>query len=135
VELRSGEDPDRLRQEVSRSFEAVFAAEGVKVQRVGPVVPNLNAHAQRFAQSLRAECLDHFVICGEGHLRHLLKEYLEHYNSEGPHQAKGNLPLPEADLEGRAVLRFPSGEVHAASGSAVFFVVTIATRPESVSVH
>ena len=46
------------------------------MQRVGPAAPNLNTYAERFAQSLRAECLDHFVICGEGHLQHLLKEYL-----------------------------------------------------------
>ena len=47
------------------------------VQQVGPRAPNLNACAERWAQSLRQECLDHFVILGEGHLRHLLKEYLE----------------------------------------------------------
>jgi len=63
------------------------------VKRVGPVAPNLNAYAERWVQSLRAECLDHLVICGESHLRHVLKEYLEHYNSERPHQAKGNVPL------------------------------------------
>jgi putative transposase len=97
-----------------RSFDAVFKAEGVKVQRVGPAAPNLNAYAERFAQSLRAECLDQFVICGEGHLRHLLKEYLEHYNTERPHQAKGNVPLAEADREEPSVVHFPpvpTGEV------------------------
>jgi putative transposase len=40
-----------------------------------------------------------------------LKEYLEHYNAERPHQAKGNVPLPEADADGPRVLPFPSGEV------------------------
>src|SRR5205085_5784275 len=37
-------------------------------------------------------------------------EYLEHYNAERPHQARGNVPLPEADEEPR-VLPFPSGKV------------------------
>ena len=93
-----------------RSFDSVFAAEGVKVQRVGPAAPNLNAYAERFAQSLRAECLDHFVVCGEGYLRHLLKEYLDNYNAERPHQAKGNVPLSEPTQDEPSVVPFPSGE-------------------------
>lgn len=92
-------------------FDAVFEADGTEVKRVGPVAPNLNAYAERWVQSLRTECLDHFVICGEGHLRHVLKEYLEHYNSERPHQAKGNVPLPETDTEEPRILPFPSGGV------------------------
>jgi putative transposase len=95
----------------SRSFDEVFKAEGVKVQRVGPVAPNLNAYAERFAQSLRAECLDHFVACGERYLRYLLKEYLEQYNSERPHQWKDIVPLSEAFRDQPAITQFPSGEV------------------------
>jgi putative transposase len=51
------------------------------------------------------------VICGEGHLRHLLNEYLEHYNSERHHHAKGNVPLPEAVLEEPSVVHFLTGEI------------------------
>ena len=40
-----------------------------------------------------AECLDHFVILGEKHLRYLLKEYLAHYHTERPHQGLDNEPL------------------------------------------
>lgn len=94
-----------------RAFDAVFEAEGVKVTRIGPGAPNLNAYAERFARTLRVECLDHFVICGERHLRHLLKEYLEHCDAERPHQAKGNVPLPEADSDQPAIVQFPTGEV------------------------
>jgi putative transposase len=95
----------------TRDFDTVFEAEGTVVQRVGPRAPNLNAYAEWWVQSLRQECLDHFLILGEGHLRHVLKEYLEHYNGERPHQAKGNVTLPEADAEELRVLPFPSGEV------------------------
>jgi putative transposase len=93
----------------TRDFDTVFESEGTEVKRVGPVAPNLNAYAERWVQSLRTECLDHFVVLGENHLRHILKEYLEHYNAERPHQARGNVPLPDA--EGPCVLPFPSGEV------------------------
>ena len=94
----------------TKRFDAVFAADGAKVKRVGPLGPNLNAYAERWVQSLRKECLDHFVICGERHLRFVLKEYLAHYNHERPHQSKGNVPLPEADCE-PSIVRFPSGEI------------------------
>ncbi len=98
-------------------FDAVFEAEGAEVKRVGPAAPNLNAYAERWAQSLRAECLDHFLVLGEGHLRHLVQQYVEHFNAERPHQARGNVPLPDAeaaeaaDAGEPAVLQLPGGEV------------------------
>jgi hypothetical protein len=35
------------------------------------------------------ECLNHFVIFGERHLRHLIKEFVEHYMTERFHQGIG----------------------------------------------
>jgi putative transposase len=74
-------------------FDRVFAAEGIQVKRVGPRAPNLNAYAERWVQAVKQEYLDHFVVFGEGHLRHLLREYVAHYNEERPHQGRDNLPL------------------------------------------
>jgi putative transposase len=54
--------------------------------------------------------LDHFLICGERHLDHIVKEYVEHFNLERPHQGVGNVPLPEVGLE-PITLPFPDGEV------------------------
>jgi len=61
--------------------------------RVSYCSPNLNAYAERFIQKLQQECLDHFVVFGCRHLDHLLKEFLEHYQTERPHQGIGNVPL------------------------------------------
>jgi transposase InsO family protein len=55
--------------------------------------PNLNAFAERWVRSFREECLDHFIVFGEGHMRHIAEEYIAHYNAERPHQGKGNNTL------------------------------------------
>ena len=93
------------------SFDAVFEAQDVEVKRVGPRAPNMNAYAERWVQTLRTECLDHFLILGEGHLRHLVTEFVAHYNEERPHQARGNVPLSDADQDEPVILKFPTGAV------------------------
>jgi hypothetical protein len=75
------------------AFDTVFEAKGITVKKVGPRAPNMNAYAERWVQSVRRECLDHFVVFGEGHLRHILKEYETHYNLERCHPGVGNVPL------------------------------------------
>jgi transposase InsO family protein len=95
-------------------FDTVFEADGVEVKRLALKFPNLNAGAEQWAQSLRRECLDHFLILGEGHLGHLVQESVEHFNRERPHQARGNVPLPDAqsaDAGEPPVLKFPEGQV------------------------
>jgi hypothetical protein len=71
----------------------------------------MNADTERWVQSLRKESLDHFVVVGERHLGHLVREFGEHDNAERPHQPKGNVPLPEVDQDEPRILKFPSGEV------------------------
>ena len=93
------------------SFDAVFEGQEATVQRVGPRAPNMNAYAERWVQSLRQECLDQFLICGENHLAYLVREYVEHYNLERPHQSLGNVPLPDAEEDEPRILQFPSGKV------------------------
>jgi len=67
------------------------------VKAVGLRAANLNAYAERWVQSVEQECLDHFMVFGEAHLRHTLKEYVAHCNGERPHQALGNRPLSARD--------------------------------------
>ncbi len=72
--------------------------------------PNLNATAERFVLSLKIECLDHFCIFGEKHLRHLLNEYIVRcFHFKRPNQGIGNVPLM-ADEE-PATVKFPAGRV------------------------
>jgi putative transposase len=41
-------------------------------------------------KTVRTECLNHFVIFGERHLRHLVNEFLGHYLTERYHQGIGS---------------------------------------------
>lgn len=78
---------------LTREFDGILRDNGIQVKKPAPRSPNLNAYVERFIQTLRVECLDHFVILGERHLRHLVKEFVAHYHAERPHQSLDNRPL------------------------------------------
>jgi hypothetical protein len=44
-----------------------------------------NACAERLIGSIRRECIDHIVVLGEGHLRHVLRSYKDYYNATRTH--------------------------------------------------
>tara|TARA_R100000789_G_C3021579_1_gene153621 strand:- start:89 stop:712 length:624 start_codon:yes stop_codon:yes gene_type:complete len=76
----------RDRDGIYRSgFDKVFRDAGIKVKKNSVRAPNLQAHIERFIQSLQQKALDHFD--------YLVSEYVEHYHTERPHQAMGNVPL------------------------------------------
>jgi transposase InsO family protein len=83
------------------AFDARLEGEGMEIVRVGPRAPNLNAYCERWIGSLRRECLDHFIVFGEAHLRYLVEEYVEFHNTVRPHQGMGNKPLSWADTSER----------------------------------
>jgi transposase InsO family protein len=75
-----------------RSFDDVFRAEGAEVLVTPVQAPNANAYAERWIRTVRAECLDWLLIISSGHLEHVLKIYVEHYNRHPPHRALGLEP-------------------------------------------
>jgi putative transposase len=107
--------PSYLIMDMDAKFTAEFREtrrqDGIEPVRVGNLKPNLNAFAERFVQTIEADCLDHFVAFGLGHLQHLVREFVQHYNRERPHQGVGNCPLPEVGCDSPPTLQFPSGEV------------------------
>ena len=56
-----------------------------------------NGHAERLIGSIRRECLDHVVVFGEQHLRHLLRSYMQYYNDARTHLSLSkDAPIPRA---------------------------------------
>jgi len=51
--------------------------------------PQANGVCERFMGSLRRECLDHFLIHDDKHLRRVFTEYTAYFNQERPHQGIG----------------------------------------------
>lgn len=47
----------------------------------------MNAHAERFIRTARAECTDRLLIYNEQRLRHVLADCAQHYNTGRPHRA------------------------------------------------
>ncbi|MFO1092405.1 MAG: hypothetical protein U0992_03700 [Planctomycetaceae bacterium] len=51
------------------------------------------AEADPFIRSLQQECTDHIIGCDERHFDCLVREHVEHYLTERPHQRLGNVPV------------------------------------------
>ena len=71
------------------AFDAVFTACGIEVVTTAPQAPRMNAIAERFVRTTRAECTDRMLIAGERHARIVMAEYVKHYNAGRSHQGHG----------------------------------------------
>ena len=87
----------------SRSFDDVFASEGMRVICTPIRAPNANAFAERWVETLRADCLDWLLIFGPRHLDRVLRISVEHYYRKRPHRGlqllapESAAPVPEVD--------------------------------------
>ena len=85
-------DRDRVYGE---AFTRRVRAMGIRDRPTAPQSPWENGHAERLIGSIRRECLDHVIVSGERHLRHVLRSYARYYNGVRTHLSLGkDSPLP-----------------------------------------
>jgi transposase InsO family protein len=88
----------------------------------------MNAYAERFVRTVRAECTDRMLIAGQRHLRCVPEEFFEHYNTGRSHQGAGlalrapnddpnviPFPTPAEQIQRRTVLSGLASEYRQAS--------------------
>jgi putative transposase len=81
----------------SQAFDTVFESEGFHVINTPVKAPNANAFAERWVRSAREECLDLILILNAAHLRRVLIEYIDYYNTARPHQGiNQQSPIPNS---------------------------------------
>ena len=73
---------------------------GIRDRPTSPRSPWRNGYAERLIGSIRRECVDHVIVAGERHLRHVLLSYMKYYN-----EARTHLPLNKDPPVPRAVER------------------------------
>jgi transposase InsO family protein len=74
------------------SFDEVLRSEGIRVIKAPVRAPRARAHAERWVESLRRECLDRLLILGRRHLERVVHVYAQHYNEHRPHRSLDQRP-------------------------------------------
>ncbi len=82
-------------------FCDILATEDIEFRKIPPRSPDLNPFAEAWVQRIKHECLNHFTVFGERHLRYLIREWVDYYHRFRPHQGLGNVlitsPLPSPE--------------------------------------
>ena len=98
-------DRDRVYGEI---FTRRLRAMGVRDRPTTPRSPWQNGHTEWLIGSIRRECLDHVVMFGERHLRHVLLLYMEYYNNARTHLSLNkDAPVPRAARAAGRILPTP----------------------------
>ena len=110
--------PHYLIRDRDRAYGNVFIRRlrsmGIRDRPTSPRSPWQNGYAERLIGSIRRECLDHVVVFGERHLRHVLLSYLKYYNEVRTHLSlEKDAPVSRAvERAGRILCRPVLGGLH-----------------------
>jgi transposase InsO family protein len=85
------EAPRYLIRDRDRIYGAVVTrrlrAMGIRDKPTAPASPRQNGFAERLIGSIRRECVDHFIVLGEAHLRQIVRSYTRYYNDIRTHRS------------------------------------------------
>jgi transposase InsO family protein len=110
--------PEYLIHDRDRAYGEVFTcrvrAMGIRDRPTTPRSPWQNAYAERLIGSIRRECVDHVVVLGEPHLRHVLLSYMKYFNEARTHLSLNkDAPISRAvQAAGRILCRPILGGLH-----------------------
>jgi len=83
--------PQHLIRDRDRIYGAAvrrrLRAMGIRDKPTAPVSPWQNGFAERLIGSIRRECVDHFIVLSEAHLRRILRAYARYYNDIRTHRS------------------------------------------------
>ena len=68
-------------------FMRRIRAMGIRDEPIAPASPWQNGFAERLIGSIRRECINHFIVVGEAHLRRILRSYARYYNEVRTHRS------------------------------------------------
>ena len=94
--------PRYLIRDRDRAYGEIFIRRlrsmGIRDRPTSPRSPWQNGYAERLIGSIRRECVDHIIVLGERHLRHVLLSYMKYYNEVRTHLSldKDDAPVPRA---------------------------------------
>ena len=81
--------PRYLIRDRDRAYGEIFIRRlrsmGIRDRPTSPGSPWQNGYSERLIGSIRRECVDHIIILGEQHLRHVLLSYMKYYNEVRTH--------------------------------------------------
>jgi transposase InsO family protein len=110
--------PRYLIRDRDRAYGEIFIRRvrsiGIRDRPTSPRSPWQNAYAERLIGSIRRECIDHVVVFGERHLRHVLLSYMSYYNGTRTHLSLNkDAPMSRsAETSGRILCRPILGGLH-----------------------
>jgi len=85
------EAPQHLIRDRDRIYGTIvkrrLRAMGIRDKPAASASPWQNGFAERLIGSIRRECVDHFVVLGEAHLRRILRAYARYYNDIRTHRS------------------------------------------------
>jgi transposase InsO family protein len=89
----------------SAAFDEVLRSERIRTVKTPARAPTANAIAKRFVRTVRSECLDWLLILNGRHLEHVLRVYVDHYNTQRPHRGVGLRPPDPTNLGATPTVR------------------------------
>ena len=110
--------PGHLIRDLDGAYGEIFTRRlrsmGIRDRSTSPCSPWQNGYAERLIGSIRRECIDHIIVVGERHLRHVLLSYMNYYNEARTHLSLNkDAPVPRAvERAGHILCRPLLGGLH-----------------------